>query len=178
MVVDGQQRQLSTNHRPTSPKQSHTPEFPITPLLPGSDEGGPSSNTSFRSNQLPTKPHDPESKESNFLTTTTEHPSRNHHSTGDFQEERCYRGSRGELPSNKNIIDNARLREVDRVQHRSEWSNSGLVPQNDVQMWNELSLSPNTRSAEATIELNPYLESEKEVSTPSSAQPARPIEPS
>ncbi|OIT22831.1 hypothetical protein A4A49_63636, partial [Nicotiana attenuata] len=164
MAVDGQQRQSSTDYRPTSPQQPHPPKFPIAPLLPRSDEGGPGGGASLHSDQHAIKTHSFQSKEKELPSSTTEHPSRNLHSTGDSQEDRCHRRAGTDLPSTKNRIDPARLGKVDRIQHRSERNNSGLVPQSNVQVWNEPSLSPNTRTTETTFESNSYLESEEEVS--------------
>ncbi|OIT40454.1 hypothetical protein A4A49_56962, partial [Nicotiana attenuata] len=87
MAIDGQQRQPSTDYRPTSPQQPHPPKFPISPLLPRSDERGPSCGASLHSDQLAIKTHNFHSKEIELLTTPEEHSTRNLHNTGDSQEE-------------------------------------------------------------------------------------------
>ncbi|OIS99926.1 hypothetical protein A4A49_60113, partial [Nicotiana attenuata] len=134
MAVDGQQRQPSPNHRPTNPKQQYSPNLLITSLLPGLDEGGSNGRAFFHSTPHSTNPQDSTCEENTTLTPTTEHPSRNHHSTGDSQGEGCFKRAGAKLPTTNNGLDVARLSEIDRVQYSSERSNGGLVSQGDVQM--------------------------------------------
>ncbi|OIT39861.1 hypothetical protein A4A49_07360 [Nicotiana attenuata] len=171
MAVDGQQRQPGPNHRPTNPKQPYSPKLSITTLLPGLDEGGSNGGAFFHSTPHPTNPQHITSEENTSLTPTAEHPSRNHHSTGDSQGEGCFKRAGAELPSASNGLNVARLSEIDRVQYTSERSSGGLVSQGDVQMWTELSPSSHTRSVESPVEFNPHPEPEKEVTTRLSAHP-------
>ncbi|OIT21349.1 hypothetical protein A4A49_34765 [Nicotiana attenuata] len=87
MAIDGQQRRPNADYRHTSPQQPHPPKFPISPLLPRSDERGPRGGASLHLDQLAIKTHSFQSKEIELLTTPAEHSIRNLHNTRDSQEE-------------------------------------------------------------------------------------------